>query len=162
MPSRLRSVDMNSDDDDSVDLYHQDMDCKPSEEEWNQVMSLWDQDHVAKKKAETDILHMHQQIKLKREQEDYLLCKTLQEEESHKTADSIQEHKEMINSTSGKAVVTMQRIIQLVNDVRKEFPLSAHLFDSSVAIDAMVYMAERILDKQQEFFKKQEGYLNLY
>ena len=161
MPSRLRSVDMNSDDDDSVDLYHQDMDCKPSEEERNQVMSLWDQDHVAKKKAETDILHMHQHIKLKREQEDYLLCKTLQEEESHKTADPIQEHKEMINSTSGKAVVTVQRIIQLVNNVRKEFPLSAHLFDS-VAIDAMVYMAERILDKQQEFFKKQEGYLNLY
>lgn len=76
----------------------------------------------------------------------------MQEEESHKTADPIQEQKEMINSISGKAVFAVQRIIQLVNDAKKEFPLSAHQFDS-VATDDMVYMAERILEKQQEFLK---------
>ncbi|GFH49706.1 hypothetical protein CTEN210_06182 [Chaetoceros tenuissimus] len=148
---RFNSCDNN--DDDSVDLNDPDLNCKPSAEEWDQVMSGLDQDHVARKKAETDLLHMHQQIKVKREQEDYILCKTLQEEECHKTADPIQEQKEMINSTSGKAVVVVQRIIQLVNDAKKEFPLSAHQFDS-VATDDMVYMAERILDKQQEFLKK--------
>ena len=110
---------------------------------------------------------------------DIRLAKLLQDQEDKQStkANPNQEANEMKKSTSGKAVVAVQRVIQLVQDAKIQFPTLAGHVDA-VAIDDMVnrfvfvrdvffvfhatsnaylplpfqvYLAEKLLKQQQEF-----------
>lgn len=74
-----------------------------------------------------------------------------QEDEQCRKADPTKEENDMTQSSPGKAVVAVQRIIKLVQDVQQNhFPMMANYIDA-VAIDDMVYLAEKMLKQQQEF-----------
>ena len=110
---------------------------------------------------------------------DIRLAKLLQDQEDKQStkANPNQEANEMKKSTSGKAVVAVQRVIQLVQDAKIQFPTLAGHVDA-VAIDDMVnrfvffrdvffvfhatsnaylplpfqvYLAEKLLKQQHEF-----------
>ncbi len=92
------------------------------------------------------------------ESSDVMLAQFLQEEEDeicHKAkADPTKERHDMNSSSSRKAVVAVQRIIQLVEDVKKQhFPTLAQYIDA-VAIDDMVYLVEKMLDQQSVFISQ--------
>jgi deltex-like protein len=82
---------------------------------------------------------------------DMALAQKLQKEEKERLKQEIQkEQKAMADNKSGKAVLAVQSIIKLVQDLKEKFPMYADDINE-VSVDDMVYLAERLLGQQQDF-----------
>jgi len=82
---------------------------------------------------------------------DMVLAKKLQKNEEERFKREVQaEQDAMTENKSGKAVLVVQRVIKLVQDLKKGNLMYADDINE-VAIDDMVYMAERLLETQQDF-----------
>lgn len=82
---------------------------------------------------------------------DVTLAQKLQREEEEQLKQEIQkEEKAMADNKSGKAVLAVQSIIKLVQDLKEKFPMYADCINE-VSVDDMVYLAERLLGQQQAF-----------
>ena len=83
---------------------------------------------------------------------DMTLAQFLQHEEDARSrkADPNKEHTDMTENKTGRAVLAVQRIIELVRELKMKYPMYATNIDP-VATDDMVYLAERLLERQEEF-----------
>lgn len=82
---------------------------------------------------------------------DMVLAKKLQKNEEERFKREVQaEQDAMTENKSGKAVLVVQRVIKLVQDLKNGNLMYADDINE-VAIDDMVYMAERLLETQQDF-----------
>ena len=90
----------------------------------------------------------------RREEKDRKLAQRLQDTEDRARKSSLdREQNKMMATNIGKAVVAVERIIQLVESTK----ITSDLLDlglESVAKDDMVFFAERLLAKQEEFKAK--------
>ena len=87
---------------------------------------------------------------------DQMLAVAAQKEECEKyrKADPNKEHTDMTENKTGRVVLAVQRIIDLVRELKMKYPMYAANIDP-VATDDMVYLAERLLERllerQEEF-----------
>lgn len=88
----------------------------------------------------------------KHEHSDKLLAQFLQveEERPYHQADYEEEKRAMAQSCSGRAVMAVQLIMQAIQTVKSQYPSLANYIDA-VAIDDMVFLAERLLIQQLDF-----------
>jgi hypothetical protein len=107
---------------------------------------------------EDEKIKEQQSLRNQKEESDQALAHLLQQQEdkSSTKADAKKEYEEMTKNISGKAYLLVQRIVELLENLKSLGEYSLLVTSSSiqtVAVDDLVFLSERLLEQQQDYGK---------